>query len=218
MLVPIGTHLYFFLGTTWLFPLGHFHVSPNWDPPLFSHGIHLGTPTCPMLVPIGTHISFRIGYTWALPLGHSHVGPNWDPYLFSYGIYLGIPNWAFPCWSQLGPTSFFIWDTPGHSNLGIPMLVPVWTHIFFHMGYTWVHLLWHSHGRPTWDPHLFSCEIHLGTHTWAFPCWSQIRPIFIFTFHRFYLAPRMFPSGHSCCHSKWFSANRNEKIRGIYML
>ena len=213
---PIGTH-YILTGFV---PLGHSHVGPNWDPSLFFLGYNLVIPTCafpcwsqlgpififswvqpgyshlgiPMLVPIGTHISFRMGYTWALPLGHSHVGPNWDPHLFSYGIHLVTPIWAFLCWSQFGPTSFFTWDTPGYTYFGIPMVIPHGTHIFFHVGYTWALTLGHSHVGPKWGPYLFSLSIV------------------------FYLAPRMFPSGHSCCHSKWFSANRNEKIRGIYML
>ena len=125
MLVPIGTHLYFHMGYTWALAFGHSHVGPTWDPYLFSYGIHLGTPN------------------WA-----SHVGPNWDPHLFLYGIHLGTSIWAFPCWSQLGPTSFFTWDILGHAHLGIPMLVPHGTHIFFHVGYTWACTLGHSYVGP----------------------------------------------------------------------
>ena len=123
MLVPIGT--YFFLsygiclGTpTWAFPcwsqLGPIFIFMR---DTFGHP-QLGNP---MLFPIGTHIYFHMGYTWAPPIGHSHVGPKCDPYLFLYGIHLGTPILAFPCSSHMGPTSFFMWDTPGHSHLGITM-------------------------------------------------------------------------------------------------
>ena len=96
------------------------------------------------------------------------------------GANMGIPTWAFPCWSHLGPTSFFTWDTLGHYHLGIPMLVPSGTYIFFHMGYTWALPIGHSPVVPNWDPYLFSYGIHLGTPNWAFPCCSQLGPIFIF--------------------------------------
>ena len=151
MLVPFGTHLYFHTGTTWVFPLRHSHVGPNWDPTLFSYGIQLGTriwaiPCWSHLGPIFIFIQDTL--IWTPPIGHSHVGPNWDPHLFLYGIHLGTPVWAFPCWSQLGPTSLFTWDTLGHAHLGIPMLVPHGTHIFFHVGYTWACTLRHSHVGP----------------------------------------------------------------------
>ena len=129
-----------------------------------------------------------MGHTWALPLGHSHVGPNWDPSLFSHGAHLGIPTWAIPSRSQLGPIFIFIWDTPGHSHVGIPMLVPIGTHLYFHMGHTWAFSLWHSHVGPNWDPSLFSHGTQVSTPTWAFPCTSQLRPTFIFTWD---------PSGYS---------------------
>ena len=121
-----------------------------------------------------------MGHTWALPLGHSHVGPNWDPSLFSHGTHLGILTLAFPCWSQLGPIFIFTWDTPGHSHLGIPMLVPIGTHLYFHMGHTWAFSHGHSHVGPNWDPSLFSHGAHLGIPTWAIPSRSQLGPIFIF--------------------------------------
>ena len=206
MLVPIGTHFYFHLGHTWASPLGHAHVGPNWDPLLFSFGTHLGLPTwacpcwsqlgptfiliwdtpgpphlgMPMLVPIGTHFYFHLGHTWASPLGHAHVGPNWDPLLFSFGTHLGLPTWACPCWSQLGPTFIFIWDTPGPPHLGMPMLVPIGTHFYFNLGHTWASPHGHAHVGPNWDPLLFSFGTHLGLPTWACPCWSQLGPTFIF--------------------------------------
>ena len=121
-----------------------------------------------------------MGHTWALPLGHSHFGPNWDPSLFSHGTHLGILTLAFPCWSQLGPIFIFTWDTPGHSHLGIPMLVPIGTHLYFHMGHTWAFSRGHSHVGPNWDPSLFSHGAHLGIPTWAIPSRSQLGPIFIF--------------------------------------
>ena len=139
---PHGTHL----GTpTWAFPcwsqLGPIFIF-TWDTPGHSHfGI-------PMLVPIGTHLYFHMGHTWAFSRGHSHVGPNWDPSLFSHGAHLGIPTWAIPSRSQLGPIFIFTWDTPGHSHVGIPMLVPIGTHLYFHMGHTWAFPLGHSHVRP----------------------------------------------------------------------
>ena len=133
----------------------------------------MGTPTWafPCSSPHGTHIFFHVGYTWAFSLGHSHVGPIWDPSLFSYGYNLGTPTWAFPCWSQLGPTSFLMWETPGRSHLGITILVllgthiyvhtgyiwagPNGTHIIFNMGYTWARPLGHSHVRPPIGPTSF---------------------------------------------------------------
>ena len=200
---------------TWAFPCWY-HLGPififTWVQPGYSH---LGIP---MLVPIGTHIFFHMGYTWALPLGQPHVGPIWDPSLFSYGIQLGSPNWAFPCWSQLGPIFFFIQDTLRHSNSSIPMLIPIGTHIFFHMGYTWARPLGHSHVCPTWDPHLFFMWDTPGHSHSGIPMLVQHGTHIYFIFHCFYLARHMFPSGHSCCYSKWFTANKNEKIHGVYMV
>ena len=153
---PHGTHL----GTpTWAFPcwsqLGPIFIF-TWDTPGHSHSGN------PMWVPIGTHIYFHMGHTCAFSLGHSHVGPNWDPSFFSLGTHLGIPTWAFPCWSQLGPIFIFIWEPSGHSHLGIPMLVPIETHIYFHMGHTWAFPLWHSHVRPNWDPLLGVSQVCHG--------------------------------------------------------
>ena len=148
---------------------------PTWD--TLGHS-HLGIP---MLVPTGTHLYFHLGHIWAFPLGHSHVGPNWGSSLFSHGTHLGIPTWAIPSRSQLGPIFIFIWETPGHFHLGIPMKVPIGTHLYFHMGHTWAFSLGHSHVGPNWDSSFFSHGTHLGIPTWAFPCWSQLGTIFIFT-------------------------------------
>ena len=161
-----GSHL----GPILYFPTGA-HFTPKWVPCLF---LKVGLPT---LVPFGEPkwdpLCFvqwaHMGHTWALPLGHSHVGPKWDPLLFPYSLYLGIPTWACPCWSQLGPIFIFIWDLHGHSHLGILMLVPIGTHLYFHMGFTWALLLWHAHAGPNWDPHLISPGTQLGIPTWAFP-------------------------------------------------
>ena len=73
------------------------------------------------------------------------------------------------------------WDTLGHSHLGIPMLVPIGTHLYFHIGHTWAFPLGQSQVGPNWDPSLFSYGTHLVILTWAFPCWSQLGLIFIFT-------------------------------------
>ena len=72
------------VGLPTLVPYGQ----PNWDPLCFVKGAHFG--------PI-----------WAIPLGHSHVGPIWDPSISLYGYNLGNPTWAYPCWSQLGPTFIY---------------------------------------------------------------------------------------------------------------
>ena len=120
--------------------------------------------------------------------GVAHIGPMWGaqvgPTTFCltgpHGTHLGTPTWAFPCWSQLGPIFIFTWDTAGHSHLGIPMLVPIGTHLYFHMGHNWAFPLGHSQVGPNWDPYLFSYGTHLSIPTWAIPCRSQLGPIFIF--------------------------------------
>ena len=101
--------------------------------------------------------------------GVAHIGPMWGaqvgPTTFClmgpHGTHLGTPTWAFPCWSQLRPIFILTWDTSGHSHLGTPMLVPIGTHLYFHMGHTWAFSLGHSHVGPNWDPSLFSHGTHL---------------------------------------------------------
>ena len=129
----------------------------------------VGPTLQPTWAPSGSNVAF--------PLGYFHVGLIMDPSLFSYRYNLGIPTWAFPSWSQLGPTFIFTCNTLGHFHLG----TPTWGSLFFHTGTNWVFPLGHSHVGPNWGPHLFSYGIHLGTPTWAFPCWSQLRPTSFFT-------------------------------------
>ena len=112
------------------------------------------------------------------------MGPTTFCLTGPHGTHLGTPTWAFPCWSQLGPIFIFTWDTSGHSHLGIPMLVPIGAHLYFHMGHAWAFPHGQSHEGPNWDPSLFSYGTHLGIpmlvpigthlyfhmgHTWAFP-------------------------------------------------
>ena len=110
------------LGPTFYFPSGS-HFTPKWVPCL-----HL-KKRLPTLVPYGQPNWYPLrfvrgtllGPTWAFPLGHSHVGPILDPSLFSFGYNLGIPIWAFPCWSQLGPTFKPLPTCPHPTHVG-----PTW--------------------------------------------------------------------------------------------
>ena len=112
------------------------------------------------------------------------VGPTSDPF---YVFQLKPTSLPCPCWSQLGPIFIFIWDLHGHSHLGILMLVPLGTHLYFHMGFIWVLLLWHVHAGPNWDPHLISPGTQLGIPTWAFPYNSICIPDGINCFDFFFL-------------------------------
>ena len=160
------------------------------------HGTHLGPKWAAKWVPhgqpSGTHYILSGGPTWAnvgLPMCHisgsqlgptyyfptrTHFTPKWVPCL---NLKVGLPT-LVPCgepkWDPLHFVQPATWDALGRSHLGILMLVPIGTHLYFRMGHTWAFPLGHSHVGPHWDPSLFSYGTHLGIPTWAFPCWSQL--------------------------------------------